>query len=248
LKTLGVIGGIGPESTIEYYRLLMRAYRARVPDGSSPPILINSINMKHLVTLIERDEFGKITEYLVGEIQKLAAGGADCGLLSANTPHVVFDEISQRSPIPLVSIVEATCDAARASGLKRLGLFGTRFTMRGKFYPKVFSRTDIALVIPGLEEQAYIHDKYMNELVNGIVSPTTRAGLLAIVDRLKAEDHIDGLILGGTELTLILGDAADHDIPFLDTSRIHAEAAAERLWSGRSARTTIRLHHKRTRT
>ena len=231
MKTLGVIGGIGPESTIEYYRLLMRAYRARVPDGSNPPILINSINMKHLVTLIERDEFGKITDYLVGEIQKLAAGGADCGLLSANTPHVVFDEISQRSPIPLVSIVEATCDAARASGLKRLGLFGTRFTMRGKFYPKVFSRADIALVIPGLEEQAYIHDKYMNELVNGIVSPTTRAGLLAIVERLKGEDHIDGLILGGTELTLILGDTAYHDLPFLDTSRIHAEAAAERLWS-----------------
>jgi aspartate racemase len=231
LKTLGVIGGIGPESTIEYYRLLMRAYRARVPDGSNPPILINSINMKHLVTLIERDEFGKTTDYLVGEIQKLADGGADCGLLSANTPHVVFDEISERSPIPLVSIVEATCDAARASGLKRLGLFGTRFTMQGKFYPKVFSRADIALVIPGLEEQAYIHDKYMNELVNGIVSPTTRAGLVAIVDRLKAEDHIDGLILGGTELTLILGDTADHDIPFLDTSRIHAEAAAERLWS-----------------
>jgi aspartate racemase len=231
LKTLGVIGGIGPESTIEYYRLLMRAYRARVPDGSNPPILINSINMKHLVTLIERDEFGKITDYLVGEIQKLAAGGADCGLLSANTPHVVFDEISQRSPIPLVSIVEAACDAARASGLKRLGLFGTRFTMQGKFYPKVFSRADIALVIPGLEEQAYIHDKYMNELVNGIVSPTTRVGLVAIVDRLKVEDHIDGLILGGTELTLILGDTADHDIPFLDTTRIHAEAAAERLWS-----------------
>jgi aspartate racemase len=231
LKTLGVIGGIGPESTIEYYRLLMRAYRARVPDGSNPPILINSINMKHLVTLIERDEFGKTTDYLVGEIQKLADGGADCGLLSANTPHVVFDEISERSPIPLVSIVEATCDVARASGLKRLGLFGTRFTMQGKFYPKVFSRAGIALVIPGLEQQAYIHDKYMNELVNGIVSPTTRAGLVAIVDRLKAEDHIDGLILGGTELTLILGDTADHDIPFLDTSRIHAEAAAERLWS-----------------
>lgn len=231
MKTLGVIGGIGPESTIEYYRLLIRAYRARVPDGSNPPILINSINMKHIVTLIERDEFAKIADYLVGEIQKLAAGGADCGLLSANTPHVVFDEVSQRSPIPLVSIVEATCDAARASGLKRLGLFGTRFTMQGKFYPEVFSRADIALVIPGLEEQAYIHDKYMNELVNGIVSPTTRAGLLAIVDRLKAEDHIDGLILGGTELTLILGDTADHGIPFLDTSRIHAEAAAERLWS-----------------
>jgi aspartate racemase len=225
-----VIGGIGPESTIEYYRLLIRAYRARVPDGSNPPILINSVNMKYLVTLFEANELAKVTEYLVSEIQKLADGGADCGLLSANTPHIVFDEVSQKSPIPLVSIVEATCDAARTSGLKRLALFGTRFTMQGQFYPKVFSRAGIALVVPNPDEQAYIHDKYMNELVKGIVSPTTRARLLGIVDRLKAEEHIDGVILGGTELTLILGDMTDNGIPFLDTTRIHAESVAERLW------------------
>lgn len=225
-----MIGGIGPESTIEYYRLLIRAYRARVPDGSNPPILINSVNMKYLVTLFEANELAKVTEYLVSEIQKLADGGADCGLLSANTPHIVFDEVSQKSPIPLVSIVEATCDAARTSGLKRLALFGTRFTMQGQFYPKVFSRAGIALVVPNPDEQAYIHDKYMNELVKGIVSPTTRARLLGIVDRLKAEEHIDGVILGGTELTLILGDMTDNGIPFLDTTRIHAESVAERLW------------------
>lgn len=231
MKTLGVIGGIGPESTIEYYRLLIRAYRARVSDGSNPPILINSVNMKYLVALFETNELAKVTDYLVAEIQKLADGGAHCGLLSANTPHVVFDEVSQKSPIPLVSIVEATCDAARTSGLKRLGLFGTRFTMQGQFYPKVFSKAGITLVSPNPDEQTYIHDKYMNELVKGIVSPATRSRLLAIVDRLKAEEHIDGVILGGTELTLILGDVTDNGIPFLDTTRIHVEAAADRLWS-----------------
>jgi aspartate racemase len=230
LKTLGVIGGIGPESTIVYYRLLIQAYRTRVPDGSNPPILINSVNMKYLLTLFETNELSKVTEYLVGEIQRLADGGAHCGLLSANTPHIVFDEVSQISPIPLVSIVEATCAAARTSGLKRLALFGTRFTMRGQFYPKVFSRAGIALVLPNPEDQSYIHDKYMNELVKGIVSPATRARLLAIVNGLKAEDHIDGVILGGTELTLILGNMNDAAIPFLDTTRIHAEAAAARLW------------------
>jgi aspartate racemase len=225
-----VIGGIGPESTIEYYRLLIQAYRARVPDGSNPPILINSVNMKYLVTLFETNELAKVIEYLVGEIQKLADGGAHCGLLSANTPHIVFDEVSRKSPIPLLSIVEATCDAARTSGLKRLALFGTRFTMQGQFYPKVFSEAGIALVLPNPEEQSYIHDKYMNELVKGIVSPATRARLLAIVDRLKAEDYIDGVILGGTELTLILGNMNDAAVPFLDTTRIHAEFAAARLW------------------
>src|SRR5258707_10355598 len=117
MKTLGVIGGIGPESTIEYYRLLIQSYRTHVPDGSNPPILINSVNMKYLVTLFETNELAKVTEYLLAEIQKLADGGAHCGLLSANTPHVVFDEVSRRSPIPLVSIVEATCEAARKLGL-----------------------------------------------------------------------------------------------------------------------------------
>jgi len=236
VKTLGVIGGIGPESTIEYYRLLFRAYRDRHPDGSNPSILINSINMKHLLTMVEANQFSKMAEYLVEEIQRLADGGAAVGLLSANTPHVVFDEVSQKSPIPLVSIVEATCGAAKKLSLKKLGLFGTRFTMQGRFYPKVFSKAEIALVLPDLDEQAYIHDKYMNELVKGIVSPVTRLKLLAIVDRLRAQnrddgkDGIDGLILGGTELTLILGDATDSGIPFLDTTKIHAEAAAERVW------------------
>ncbi len=230
MKTLGVIGGIGPESTIEYYRLLIRAYRARVPDGSQPSILINSIDMKHMLGLIEANEFARVTEYLVGEIQKLASGGAHCGLLAANTPHVVFDEVSRNSPIPLVSIVEATCNAARTLGLRRLGLFGTGFTMRGQFYPSVFSRAEITLVIPSLDEQAYIHDKYMNELVRGIISPVTRQRLLAMVDRLKEEDRIDGLILGGTELTLILGDVTDCGIPVLDTAKIHVQSVAARLW------------------
>ena len=95
------------------------------------------------------------------------APGRSVGLLAANTPHIVFDEIRRRSPIPLVSIVEATCEAARPLGLKRLGLFGTRFTMQGNFYPDVFSEAEIALVVPQPDEQAYIHDKYMGELVKG---------------------------------------------------------------------------------
>jgi aspartate racemase len=231
MKTLGVIGGIGPESTIEYYRHLIAAYRALKPDGSYPPIVINSINLKTLVDMIEANDRIKIVEYLVGEIQKLASAGAQCGLLAANTPHLVFDEIRRQSPIPLISIVEATCQAAKTLGLKRLGLFGTRFTMQGDFYPQVFSRENIALVVPHPLEQAYIHDHYMNELVKGVILPETRRRLLVIVDRMKEQEHIDGLILGGTELPLILGDVTDRDIPFLDTTRIHVLAAGAEVWS-----------------
>jgi aspartate racemase len=222
MKTLGVIGGIGPESTIEYYRHLIAAYRKQNPDGSYPPIVINSINMR---TLLD-----KMVEFLVGEIQKLADAGAQVGLLAANTPHIVFDELRRKSPIPLVSIVEATCEAAKALTLKRIGLFGTRFTMQGDFYPHVFSAAEIELVMPQPDEQAYIHEKYMNELVKGAILDETRRRLLAIVDRMKQQQHIEGLILGGTELPLILGDVTDQGIPFLDTTRIHVEAAGAKVW------------------
>ena len=231
MKILGIIGGIGPESTIEYYRHLIAAYRAQMPDGSYPPIVINSINMRTLLDMIEADDRGQMVESLLGEIKRLVSAGAECGLLAANTPHIVFDELRRQSPIPLVSIVEATKEAAQGLGLKRLGLFGTRFTMQGEFYPKVFSASEIALVVPQPQEQDYIHDKYMNELVKGVILPDTRRRLLVIVDRLKREEHIDGLILGGSEMPLILGDVTDQGIPFLDTTRIHAQAVVARIWS-----------------
>jgi aspartate racemase len=187
--------------------------------------------MRTLLDMIEADDRGNMVTFLVGEIQKLGSAGAQVGLLAANTPHIVFDELRRQSPIPLVSIVEATCDAAKASGLKRLGLFGTRFTMLGDFYPRVFSAARIELVVPQPDEQSYIHEKYMNELVKGAILAETRQGLLAIVDRMKEQERIEGLILGGTELPLILGDVTDRGIPFLDTTRIHVQAALARMWS-----------------
>jgi aspartate racemase len=231
MKTVGIIGGIGPESTIEYYRLIIASYREQVQDGSYPRIIINSVDLKKMLLFIEANELTEVTEYLVGEVQKLARAGADFGLLAAGTPHLVFDEVNRQSPIPLLSIVEAACEAAKELGLKRPGLFATRFTMQGRFYPDVFSREGLTLVLPEQEEQAYIHDKYFRELINGIIVPETREGLLKVVDRMKERDRIDGLILGGTELTLILRDESERGIPFLDTTRIHARAAVAELLS-----------------
>ncbi len=229
MKTIGMVGGISPESTVEYYRLMIAAYREQVLDGSYPLIILNSINLKKLVDLVTANELVRLTEYMLDEVQRLARAGAECGLLAANTPHIVFDDVRRQSPIPLVSIVEATCEEAKAMGLKRLGLFGTRFTMQGRFYPDVFSRQGIALVIPDPDDQTYIHEKYMDELVNGIFLPETRAGLLTIADRMQEREGMEGLILGGTELPLILRDEAtrrttNRRIPFLDTTRIHVKA------------------------
>src|SRR5579884_1379961 len=162
MKKLGVIGGLGPESTIDYYRFLIAAYRERVPDGSAPPIIINSIDMNKGLSMVRSENYEQLTEYLLKELEVLARAGAAFAIISANTPHIVFDEVDARTPLPLISIVEATAAEAKKRGLNKLTLFGTQFTMQGSFYPKVFRRHEIALVVPGKEEQAYIHDKYMN--------------------------------------------------------------------------------------
>ena len=229
MKTLGMVGGIGPESTIDYYHSLVARYRDRVRDGSYPAIIINSVNLQRLVDGFNAGDLTGVAKYLVDAVETLARAGADFGLLSANTPHIVFDEVSRRSRIPLISIVEAACDAAQAMHRKRLALFGTRFTMQGRFYPEVFARAGIELIVPEPSEQSFIHEKYMGELLLGVFRDETRAGLLAIVDQLRERDDIDGLLLGGTELPLILRQDSHHGIPFLDTTKIHVERAIDEL-------------------
>jgi len=229
MKTLGIVGGVGPESTVDYYRSIIALYRQRKGDGSYPEIILNSIDLKKEMDLVERNQLVALTSYLLDEVAKLARAGADFGLIASNTPHIVFDDVRPRSLIPLISIVEATCEAAKAMDLKRVGLFGTSFTMQGKFYRDVFARAGITLVAPNLEDQTYVHDKYMNELVNGVFLPETRDGLLKIVDRLRETQQVQGLILGGTELPLILREETHNGLPILNTTKIHVAAAVREM-------------------
>jgi aspartate racemase len=228
---LGIVGGIGPESTIEYYRKIIALYRKEVQDGSYPSIQINSINMTKMLDLIGKSDFSGVTDYLLREVKRLASAQAEIGLLASNTPHIVFEEINQQSPIPLISIVEVTCEAVRAIQLEKIGLIGTRFTMQGGFYSKVFSRQGLTLAVPKLDEQEYIHDKYMNELVAGRIIPKTRDQIIRIIDRMIEEEKIQGLILGGTELPLILEDDEYQGIPFFDTTKLHVEKAVTQILS-----------------
>ena len=231
MKILGIIGGLGPESTVDYYQRIIALYRDRTGDGSYPQFIINSIDLKRGLAFMAANDLAGMADYLLDGIGKLARAGADFGLISANTPHIVFEEVAPRSPIPLISIVEATYATAKTQKLKRLALLGTRYTMQATFYPKVFSREGIELLVPGPEDQDYIHDKYLNELVPGKFLPETRAGLLAIVDRMKAKSDIDGVILAGTELPLILRDPDHNGIALLDTTKIHCEAAVAEMLS-----------------
>lgn len=231
MKILGMIGGVGPESTIDYYQNIIRFYRERQRDGSYPQFIINSVDLKKGLDFMAANDLAGMAVYLLEEVGKLARAGANFGLISANTPHIVFDDVASKSPIPLISIVEATCAAAKTRKLKRLALFGTRYTMQGAFYPEVFSREGIEVVVPDAKDQDFIHEKYLNELVLGKFLPETRAGLLAIVDRMKRKIDIDGVVLAGTELPLILHDTEHQGIPFLDTTKIHCQAAVAEMLS-----------------
>jgi len=247
MKTLGMIGGVGPESTIDYYKNIIAMYRERQRDGSYPQFVINSIDLKKGIDFMNANNLAGMANYLLEEIMKLPRAGADFGIIAANTPHIVFDDIAPKSPIPLISIVEATCDYAKERKMKRLALFGTRYTMQATFYSKVFSREEIDLVVPEPQDQDYIHEKYFSELVPGNFLPETRAGLLAIVDRMKAKIDppspnaspartygaagLDGVILAGTELPLILRGESHNGIALLDTGKIHCQAAVDAMFS-----------------
>ena len=230
MKTLGLIGGTGPESTIEYYRLLVAKYREQA-DGNSPPLVINSVNLRNMIEWMTAGELGKVTDYLSGAIDKLRLAGADLAALTANTPHIVFDELQARSALPLISIVEAACDEVQKLNLKTVALFGTRFTMQAPFYPSVFSRSDVKLVLPNDEEQSYIHEIYMGELLKDVFRPETRARLLAIADAMRERDGIEAVILGGTELPLVLRDEQHNGMPLLDTTRIHVDRLVTEMLS-----------------
>lgn len=230
MKTLGIIGGIAPESTVEYYRRVIEAYRRGTNDGSYPKIIINSIDLTTMLSLVRGDR-ARFAAYLLEELGKLAAAGADLALFASNTPHLVYDDVAARSPVPLISIVESAADRAAELRLERVGLFGTAFTMQADFYPAVFARRRIRVVTPSAAEQEYIHDKYMNELVNAVFSPETRGRILDIARRLAASESLDAIVLGGTELPLLLGSGEEAGVPLLDTTRIHVERAVEHLWN-----------------
>lgn len=229
MKTLGIVGGLGPESTIEYYRLLVAGYRERRGGGSYPHVVINSIDVNKVLDFAGRGRREELVEYILSALVQLARARSDFAIVAANTPHIVFDEVEARSPLPLISIVKATCDFAKPYGLKKLGLFGTLSTMQAGFYANVFAKAGIQVIVPDIEEQNCIHEKYVGELVKGVFLPDTADRLLAIARDMQAHNHIDGLILGGTELPLLLRDRSELGIPLLDTTRIHVNAALDKM-------------------
>ena len=174
------------------------------------------------------------TPSLVFHGARRPGAGVDFIAITANTPHIVFDELAAESSVPLISIVEVCADAAQELGLKQLSLLGTRFTVDAPFYPAVFARRSMTVVRPNDADKAWVHDKYVGELLEGEFRDDTRAEFVALVDRLRREQNIDGVILGGTELPLLLRSPTISGLPVLDTTALHVAAIVARLEQGES--------------
>lgn len=224
---LGLVGGLGPESTIDYYRLILEAWKARHP-ASLPRVIIDSLDVNVGIRLVRTDRQG-LVQYLLDSIRRLERAGCDFAAMAANTPHIVFDDLVAESPVPLLSIVEACADAVEARRFRRVGLLGTGFTMAAGFYPTVLNRRGIDVQVPSEDLRSWLHDRYLGELLNGVFTDATRAGVARIVEDWAEQGSVDAVVLAGTELPLLIRSDALAGLPLLDTTRIHVSAIVERL-------------------
>lgn len=227
MPIVGLVGGLGPESTIDYYRRVLEAWQKDAP-STAPSIVIDSLDVQRGLHLVQNDR-PALVEYLLASLQRLAGAGVDFAAITANTPHIVFDELAARTPVPLVSIVEVCAEEAQRRGLRRVALLGTRFTMEAPFFPDVCARYGITVMVPNATERMLIHERYVGELLKGEFRDETRQQLTSIVERLRTEEGIDGVILGGTELPLLLTAPIVAGLPVLDTTALHVAAIISRL-------------------
>ena len=223
MKRIGIIGGIGPESTVDYYKLIIGAFHKNHADTGYPEIIIYSANLDDLMKILESKKWDDLTDWLLEKVVALHNAGAEFAVIGSNTPHIVFQEVSSRAPIPMLSIIEETRKKAQQLGIQKPGLMGTKFTMELDFYKKPFRDCNMMVVVPGLEDQALIHRRLFSEIELGIIKNSTREELLSIVKKMIDRHSIDALILGCTELPLIL-NKDEFGIPFLNTTAIHAES------------------------
>ena len=220
MKKLGLIGGTGPESTIEYYRQI--EYGVQEKAGCFPNLVVESLSVFEVLRFCAEKDYHGLADYLVKGFECLSSAGADFACLTGITPHIVFDEIAARSPIPVVSMVETASERASEQGLRRVALLGTYPTMSGIFFQKAFAARDIDVITPCEEDMRYIGQKIQTELELGQVLPETQKKLCEISEGLVANGGAQAIVLGCTELPMILNDRL-LPVPCFDVMQIHIE-------------------------
>ncbi|MEZ5107021.1 MAG: amino acid racemase [Draconibacterium sp.] len=223
MKKIGLIGGLGPEATVDYYQRIINYFKAGNINLSYPEIIIYSVTMSEFIGLVEINEYEKATDFLLEKIDMVRKAGADFVAITANTPHLFFDKLSEKAKLPLISIVEATCSEAISKNLKKPGLFGTGFTMNASFYQDVFGKRGIEVVVPENNDRELINHKLFTEIELGIFKDETKEMLVQLIQKMVDEQQIDSIILGCTEFPLILTEDNYCGIPVLNTTQIHIE-------------------------
>jgi aspartate racemase len=227
MKKIGIVGGLGPESTIDYYRGIIDAFKPAYQTLGFPEIAVESVDLHWFTEQAEGGGWDRIAAMLIDRCEILRRGGADFGAIASNTPHRVFPQVQKGTALPLLSIVEAARDHALRLGVARLCLLGTGFTMQSDFYQKTFQRAGVEVVVPNKEEIAYVQEKIFSEIEFGIIKPETKTAFLGIIRRMEAEQRIQGVILGCTELPMLL-KPEDFTLHYIDTTAIHIAAIVDR--------------------
>lgn len=226
MKKLGMIGGTGPESTIEYYKQIEYGVYERT--GSFPELIIESLSVYDVLDYCDKKDYKGLTEYLLHGFSCLKDARADFACLTGITPHIVFEEVRSKAAIPLISILETACAYAGSHGCDKIGLLGTYPTMSGSFVQDTFRREGIEVVTPTEAEMRFIGGKIESELELGKIIPETQERLCEIVSRMATEDHIQAVALGCTELPLILDDRYTA-VPCIDVMKIHVDRLIEEI-------------------
>ena len=226
MKTIGLIGGMSWQSTIQYYRLLNELVEQRLGGAHSAKLLLANVEFDEIKEAQHRGDWDRAGELLAGYARSIEAGGADVLLIGANTMHKVAPAVEKAVRIPLLHVADVTATAVKAKGCQRAGLLGTRFTMEQAFYrDRLLERSGLPTIIPETEDRATIHRIIYEELCRGRLLPDSRAAFRDIMRRLVAKGA-DSIILGCTEIALLVGPA-DADVPVFDTTEIHARAAVD---------------------
>lgn len=231
MKKIGILGGMGPEASLEYYRQFIALAKERSPSGRYPEIVIYNLNFEDFCRPVSEGKHEQVIELLREKLNAIERAGADFAMMASNTPHLYYDQLEEETSIPILSIVQSAAEKASSRGLDKVALLGTDFTMSSDFYPEEFARHQIEVVVPDGANRKLVHDKIMNELVDGKFRESTKKRFIEVIHGLKEAEGIGGVILGCTELPLLLSED-ELGVPVLDTTRIHVEAGYERALEG----------------
>jgi len=225
MKTIGMLGGTGWVSTIEYYRIINETVNERLGGNNFAKCIIYSLNQGEILDFHNNNDLDGIKKLVDDAIQKLVLAGSEMIIVGANTLHMFASEIEKSINIPLINIASATADQILAKNLKKVGLIGTITTMNRDFYKAKLGESGIEVIVPNDEDKEFIHRSIHEELVMDKFYDLTAIGFLEILQKLK-DQGAEGIVLGCTEISLLIKQD-DVNIPIFDTTRIHANAAVE---------------------